>query len=156
MTDRPAATALHTKSSEVPLVIPAKAGIHGAGTPPPHLDTRFRGCDGLEPARISHRSDFLCKARCRLDQRLASPATDPLYTQTHSRYSAPPTAALGSGGGKHWEWETRVMAKGSAMNGIVGALAGIALALLAIFTGSSLGGLFGPAHTAAHAEHAEH
>ena len=48
------------------------------------------------------------------------------------------------------------MAKGSAMNGIVGALAGIALALLAIFTGSSLGGLFGPTHTAAHAEHAEH
>ena len=47
------------------------------------------------------------------------------------------------------------MANGSAMNGILGALAGIALALLAIFAGATAGGLFGPAHTpnAAHAEH---
>ena len=50
------------------------------------------------------------------------------------------------------------MANGSAMNGILGALAGIALALLAIFVGATAGGIFGPAHTpnAAHEAHAEH
>jgi crotonobetainyl-CoA:carnitine CoA-transferase CaiB-like acyl-CoA transferase len=37
-----------TKSSGIPPVIPAEAGIQGAGTSPPRLDTRFRGYDGIE------------------------------------------------------------------------------------------------------------
>src|SRR6266436_9203978 len=39
--------ALPANSGELPLVIPANAGIQRAGTAQPHLDARFRGHDGL-------------------------------------------------------------------------------------------------------------
>jgi len=44
-----------------PLVIPANAGIHAAGTPPPHLDTRFRGYDGVECSRSATAERFEAK-----------------------------------------------------------------------------------------------
>ena len=41
--------ALHTKSSDLPFVIPAEAGMQGARIPLPHLEVRFRGYDGISP-----------------------------------------------------------------------------------------------------------
>ena len=54
-----AAGAVNENPGEPPLVIPAKAGIHGAPTPPPHLDTRVRGYDGTESAS-SHTGPTSC------------------------------------------------------------------------------------------------
>jgi hypothetical protein len=44
-----------------PLVIPANAGIQGAGMRPPHLDTRFRGYDGVEYSRSPTTETFQAK-----------------------------------------------------------------------------------------------
>jgi alpha-glucosidase (family GH31 glycosyl hydrolase) len=58
---KPPRPALHRKSSDLPLVSPAKAGIQGAGPSPPHLDTRFRGHDGLDARGLPPQRPFCAK-----------------------------------------------------------------------------------------------
>jgi hypothetical protein len=53
--------ALPANSRSLPPVIPAEAGIQGTGTSPPHLDTRFRGYDGIGSVPSPTARDFRAK-----------------------------------------------------------------------------------------------
>jgi hypothetical protein len=48
-------------SSDLPSVVPAEAGIQGAAISPPHLDTRFRGYDGIGCTSCPTAPDFRAK-----------------------------------------------------------------------------------------------